>query len=121
MELGEGTQNNMMEDRRVVARRLFDALCAQYPDKYIALDSTTRCGGRPTRPHGPERLRGLGSLSMETPMAPRGVYRERNEWGNGQNSVVVNYGTSHFDVTEDKTARMAIGRHLRNCLGNPSR
>jgi hypothetical protein len=35
-------------------------------------------------------------------MAPRGVYRERNEWGNGQNSVVVNYGTSHFDVTEDK-------------------
>jgi hypothetical protein len=39
---------------------------------------------------------------METPMAPRGVYRERNEWGNGQNSVVVNYGTSHFDVTEDK-------------------
>ena len=50
----------------------------------------------------PERLRGLGSLSMETPMAPRGVYRERNEWGNGQNSVVVNYGTSHFDVTEDK-------------------
>ena len=35
--LAEGTQNNMMEDRRVVARRLFDALCAQYPDKYIAL------------------------------------------------------------------------------------
>jgi hypothetical protein len=35
-------------------------------------------------------------------MAPRGVYRERNEWGNDQNSVVVNYGTSHFDVTEDK-------------------
>ena len=35
-------------------------------------------------------------------MAPRGVYRERNEWGNGQNSVVVDYGTSHFDVTEDK-------------------
>jgi hypothetical protein len=27
----------MIEDRRVVARRLFDALCAQYPDKYIAL------------------------------------------------------------------------------------
>ena len=33
---------------------------------------------------------------------PRGVCRERNEWRNGQNSVVVNYGTSHFDVTEDK-------------------
>jgi hypothetical protein len=27
----------MIEDRSVVARRLFDALCAQYPDKYIAL------------------------------------------------------------------------------------
>ena len=26
-----------IEDRRVVAKRLFDALCAQYPDKYIAL------------------------------------------------------------------------------------
>ena len=25
------------EDRRVVARRLFEALCAHYPDKYIAL------------------------------------------------------------------------------------
>jgi hypothetical protein len=25
------------DDRRTVARRLFDALCAQYPDKYIAL------------------------------------------------------------------------------------
>jgi hypothetical protein len=27
----------MIEDRSVVARRLFDALCAQYLDKYIAL------------------------------------------------------------------------------------
>jgi len=26
-----------IDDRRAVARRLFDALCAQYPDKYIAL------------------------------------------------------------------------------------
>jgi hypothetical protein len=25
------------EDRRVVARRLFEALCVRYPDKYIAL------------------------------------------------------------------------------------
>jgi len=25
------------EERRVVAKRLFDALCAQYPDKYIVL------------------------------------------------------------------------------------
>jgi hypothetical protein len=25
------------EDRHVVARRLFEALCAQYPDNYIAL------------------------------------------------------------------------------------
>ena len=71
---------HMIEDRRVVARRLFGALCAQYPDKYIAL----------IQPRDVED----GS--------PRGVYRERNEWRNGQNSVVVNYGTSHFDVTEDK-------------------
>jgi hypothetical protein len=27
----------MVEDRSVIARRLFDALCAKYPDKYIAL------------------------------------------------------------------------------------
>ena len=26
-----------IEDRRVVARRLYEALCAQFPDKYIAL------------------------------------------------------------------------------------
>ena len=26
-----------IEDRRIVAKRLFDALCAQCPDKYIAL------------------------------------------------------------------------------------
>ena len=26
-----------IEDRRVVAKRLFDALCAQCPDKHIAL------------------------------------------------------------------------------------
>ena len=26
-----------IEDQRVVARRLFDAMCAQFPDKYIAL------------------------------------------------------------------------------------
>jgi hypothetical protein len=26
-----------IEARRVVARRVFDALCAQYPDKYVAL------------------------------------------------------------------------------------
>jgi hypothetical protein len=25
------------EERRVVARRLFEALCAHYPDRYIAL------------------------------------------------------------------------------------
>jgi hypothetical protein len=28
-------QHAEIEDRRVVARRLFDALCAQHPDKYI--------------------------------------------------------------------------------------
>ena len=26
-----------IEDRRVVALRLFDALCAHYPDKYVSL------------------------------------------------------------------------------------
>jgi hypothetical protein len=26
-----------IEDRRIVAKRLFDALCATYSDKYIAL------------------------------------------------------------------------------------
>jgi hypothetical protein len=31
------TQRAEIEDRHVVARRLFDALCAQLPDKYIAL------------------------------------------------------------------------------------
>jgi hypothetical protein len=25
------------EDRHVVARRVFDALCARFPDKYVAL------------------------------------------------------------------------------------
>jgi hypothetical protein len=28
-------QRAEIEDRRVVARRLFDALCTQHPDKYI--------------------------------------------------------------------------------------
>jgi hypothetical protein len=31
------TAASEIDDRRAVARRLFDALCAQYPDKYIAL------------------------------------------------------------------------------------
>jgi hypothetical protein len=26
-----------IEDRRVVARRVFDALCAHYPEKYVVL------------------------------------------------------------------------------------
>jgi hypothetical protein len=26
-----------LDDRRLVAKRLFDALCEKYPDKYIAL------------------------------------------------------------------------------------
>ena len=30
-------QRAEIEDRCVVARRLFDALCSKYPDKYIAL------------------------------------------------------------------------------------
>jgi hypothetical protein len=28
---------HMIKDRSVVARRLFDALCAKYPDKYVTL------------------------------------------------------------------------------------
>jgi hypothetical protein len=31
------TQVAEIVDRHAVARRLFDALCVQYPDKYIAL------------------------------------------------------------------------------------
>jgi hypothetical protein len=31
------TREAKIEKRRLVARRVFDALCAQYPDKYIAL------------------------------------------------------------------------------------
>ena len=31
-----------IEDQRVVGRGLFDAMCAQFPDKYIALISTSR-------------------------------------------------------------------------------
>jgi len=41
------TRRVKIENRRIVAKRLFEALCAQYPDKYIALlDSTTRCSER---------------------------------------------------------------------------
>ena len=31
------TQEARTERRRLVARRVFEALCAQYPEKYIAL------------------------------------------------------------------------------------
>ena len=31
------TRRVEIENRRIVAKRLFEALCAQYPDKYIAL------------------------------------------------------------------------------------
>ena len=31
------TRRAKIEDRRIVAKRLFEALCVQYPDKYIAL------------------------------------------------------------------------------------
>ena len=54
-------------------------------------------------------------------MATRGVYRERNEWGNGQNSVVVNYGTSHFDVTEDEYREDGYQPPFEELPGNPSR
>jgi len=35
-----------IEDRRIIAKRLFEALCAAYPDKYITLihaRRTPRC------------------------------------------------------------------------------
>ena len=35
------------EDRHVVARRVFDALCARFPDKHVALNSTALCSRRP--------------------------------------------------------------------------
>jgi hypothetical protein len=31
------TREAEMEERRAIAQRLFDALCVQFPDKYIAL------------------------------------------------------------------------------------
>lgn len=34
-------------------------------------------------------------------MAPRGIYRERNGWGN-QHSVLVDYGKHQMDVPEEK-------------------
>ena len=34
---GQMTQEAKTERRRLVARRVFEALCAQYPEKYIAL------------------------------------------------------------------------------------
>jgi hypothetical protein len=35
-------------------------------------------------------------------MIPRGVYRERNGWADGQNSVLVDYGKEQTAITEDK-------------------
>ena len=47
------TQEAKTERRRLVARRVFEALCAQYPEKYIALvqpgDATDQ---RIVRDHG---------------------------------------------------------------------
>jgi hypothetical protein len=40
-----------MEERRAIAQRLFDALCAQFPNNYIVLiqpDSGTRVGHSPS-------------------------------------------------------------------------
>jgi hypothetical protein len=37
-------QRAEIEDRCFVARRLFDALCSKYPDKYIALVLPPRDG-----------------------------------------------------------------------------
>jgi hypothetical protein len=36
-----------IEDRRIVAKRLFDALCAAYPDKYITLIQPRDVAGVP--------------------------------------------------------------------------
>ncbi len=38
-----------IEDRRVVAKRLFDALCEQYPGKYIALMQPSDVADAPPR------------------------------------------------------------------------
>ena len=45
-----------IEGRRVIALRLFDALCAQYPDKYIYLISAVRPSGRRDRGKPARRL-----------------------------------------------------------------
>ena len=42
-----------IEGRNVVARRLFDALCAQYPEKYVALTlASLEPGIVPTKKRG---------------------------------------------------------------------
>jgi hypothetical protein len=37
-------------DRRAIAKRVFDALCAQFPDKYIALIQPPDLDGEPLPP-----------------------------------------------------------------------
>ena len=48
-----------IEDRRIVAKRLFDALCATYSDKYIALIQPREADA----PLPPSRLRSISRLS----------------------------------------------------------
>jgi len=38
------------DDRRAIARRLFEALCAQFPDKYIALIQPRDVANEPLPP-----------------------------------------------------------------------
>jgi hypothetical protein len=40
------TTSNDLEAKRAIARRLFDALCAQYPEKYVALIQPTDAAGK---------------------------------------------------------------------------
>jgi hypothetical protein len=45
------TTSNDIEAKRAIARRLFEALCAQHPEKYIALiQPADTAGAKPTIP-----------------------------------------------------------------------
>jgi hypothetical protein len=45
------TTSNDLEAKRAIARRLFDALCARHPEKYVALiQPADAAGTKPTVP-----------------------------------------------------------------------
>ena len=51
-----------IEGRRVVARHVFDALCAKYPEKYVALIQPREVLDDPRDDLTSQRLRGRGAM-----------------------------------------------------------